>query len=172
MTNVNERFVPLKNFPNILISENGVVYHAKKNKIIPHNSFGGYLGVCLRKKNCKPINYLVHRLVAETFIWNRDNKDFVNHKDGNKLNPKLTNLEWCTAKENAQHAVKFGLTNHTSNIGIRNSNSVLNELKVLKIRKYSKEGKTQSELALKFGVSQANINQILNNKIWRHVPQI
>lgn len=172
MTNVNERFLPLKKFPNIFISEKGELYHSKKKVILPNNLFGGYLGVSLTKFNCKPKNYLIHRLVAETFIWNGLNKPFVNHKDGDKLNPRLENLEWCTASENAQHAVKFGLTNHISNSGTRNSNSVLNDLKVLKIRKLRSEGKTQKEIANQFRVSQSNISQILNNDLWKHVPQI
>jgi hypothetical protein len=57
-------------------------------------------------------NRSIHRLMCETFLPNPENKAHVNHKDGNKLNNSLCNLEWATEKENSQHAVDTGLTTH------------------------------------------------------------
>lgn len=62
----------------------------------------GYLTVCLLTKNRK----LVHRLVAEAFIPNPLNHTDVNHKDWNKSNNNLDNLEWCSHKQNLIHAYK------------------------------------------------------------------
>ena len=58
-------------------------------------------------------NRPIHRLMCETFLPNPDNKRHVNHKDGNKLNNVLDNLEWATEQENSQHAVDTGLTTYT-----------------------------------------------------------
>lgn len=53
--------------------------------------------------------YMVHRLVAFAYLDKPDGKDYVNHKDGNKLNNDVSNLEWCTIKENNDHARRTGL---------------------------------------------------------------
>jgi hypothetical protein len=54
-------------------------------------------------------SFLVHRLVAEAFIPKVEGKIYINHIDGNKLNNNVSNLEWCTSKENSIHSVKTGL---------------------------------------------------------------
>lgn len=74
----------------------------------PHEIRLGYLQVTLYDKNKRKI-FLVHRLVAMTFIPNPQNKPEINHKDGNSSNNKVSNLEWCTHQENIQHAWDNGL---------------------------------------------------------------
>lgn len=74
---------------------------------------GGYVGVQLYK-NGKGKRYSLHRLVATSFIDNPENFPQVNHVDGNKKNNCVTNLEWCTAKENIRHAWDTGLHPHYS----------------------------------------------------------
>ena len=55
------------------------------------------------------VNLYIHRAIALAFIPNPENKPCINHKDGNKLNNSIDNLEWCTHQENMIHAGKTGL---------------------------------------------------------------
>lgn len=70
---------------------------------------GGYLLCRIVFDDGKISNRLVHRLIAQTFLSNPDNKATVNHKNGNKLDNCLDNLEWATHSENIQHAYDTGL---------------------------------------------------------------
>ena len=80
--------------------------HAKKEKILkPFSNKDGYLRVNLCKEG-KSKQYLVHRLVAKVFIPNPENKPEVNHKDEDKTNNKVENLEWMTCKENSNHGTR------------------------------------------------------------------
>jgi len=69
---------------------------------------GGYKYVTLCKDE-KPKKYLVHRLVAEHYIPNPENKPLINHKNGIKTDNRIENLEWCTSSENNRHAHQMGL---------------------------------------------------------------
>lgn len=79
----------------------------KELKLITHST--GYQVVNIFTKTLSRKQYLVHRLVAGQFIDNPQNKPQINHKDGNKINNKVENLEWVTAAENIQHAIDTGL---------------------------------------------------------------
>lgn len=73
------------------------------------NSKQGYLCTRLIDKNGKSKSELVHILIARTFIPNPLSKPTVNHKDGNKHNNNIKNLEWNTYSENNSHAIRIGL---------------------------------------------------------------
>jgi len=76
-----------------------------KGKIMKNSlSNSGYFFV-----NIKGKGYFIHRAICFAFIEKVDGKDFVNHKDGNKLNNELSNLEWCTKSYNLKHAYESGL---------------------------------------------------------------
>lgn len=104
-------------YGNYYVSNEGEIKNFKTNHILKLKiNNGGYYSTNIRVdgkiKTIRP-----HRLVAELFIPNEDNKPYVNHIDGNKLNNKVTNLEWCTPKENTKHAFKNNLCNqHTTGI--------------------------------------------------------
>jgi hypothetical protein len=94
------------------ISNQGRVksYKCGKEKILkPGFKGNGYCCIGLSKKGFKTKSHLIHRLVAEAFIDNPQNKSQVNHKDANKLNNSVSNLEWATSKENHKHGWCNGL---------------------------------------------------------------
>lgn len=74
-----------------------------------------YLKINMRWRGGRKTEY-VHRLVAQAFVPNPDNKPHVNHKDGNKLNNHYLNLEWCTPQENNEHGYVMGLLKRGRNI--------------------------------------------------------
>jgi len=96
-------------FKNFLVSSDGVVFGAKGGALKPRKDKYGYYNVSI-SYNGKRKTKLVHRLVCETFHKNPNQYATVNHKDGNKTNNHIDNLEWCTVKQNVQHAVLNGLT--------------------------------------------------------------
>ena len=107
---LKENYTPIKNFENFYgIDTQGNVFGYKRKKIVmPVINKFGYRRIKLCKEN-KLYYFQVHRLVAQTFIPNPNNLPQVNHKDGNKLNNSVDNLEWCTQSYNMKHAYKIGL---------------------------------------------------------------
>lgn len=79
-------------------------YRIVKNKILKLGIRNNYYVINLNKNNKKK-SFQVHRLVAEAFINNLDNKPIINHKNFNKLDNNVNNLEWCTQKENVNYSI-------------------------------------------------------------------
>ncbi len=114
-----------------------------------------YLYVNLFYKN-KRLKIGIHRLVAISFIPNPENKPQVNHKDGNKLNNNVSNLEWNTSKENIIHSYKNNLQTK--------GNHKLTKEQVIEIRKTKDSNYTN--ISKKYNVTRHTISNILKNKTW------
>ena len=106
----------------------------------------------------------VHRLVLIAFTEDRPDMQ-VNHKDGDKANNNLSNLEWVTAKQNCEHRQASG----RGVKGERAGRSKLTADQVLEIRRLHDEGQTQTALGETYGVSQHSVWMIVRRKSWTHV---
>ena len=150
------------------ISSHGRLYSKISCKILSQTiSKTGYYthGTKIGGRNGKAVCFKIHRLVAKAFLLNPEEKLYVNHKDGNKLNNLLSNLEWVTSSENSIHAHKNGFCTHPK--GDMSKNSKLNQSIVEDIRReYSEEGVSQRSLASKYSVSKTTIQNILKFKRW------
>ncbi|UMZ35547.1 NUMOD4 domain-containing protein [Priestia megaterium] len=139
---------------------NGRILKLKVNKL-------GYVEVVLYDKDRKVSYPLVHRIVAQTFISNPDNKPQVNHKNGVKNDNRLENLEWSTRQENIRHSIQSGLTK----IGSDSTSSKLTDNQVLEIRSlFATKQYSFGELGRMFKVDSAGIGRIIKGLTWKHLP--
>ena len=112
--------------------------------------------------------FTVHRIVTEAFLGIRPEGTEVNHKDGNKINNRLENLEYVTRSENALHAHRTGLSNAVN--GEKVGSSKLTEENVHEIRRLL-VNETQTAIALKFNVSNVTISDVARGVTWMHVKE-
>lgn len=139
--------------------------------LAPRKHTGGYLRVQLSRKD-----FYIHRLVAQAFIPNLENKKYINHIDGNKTNNKVENLEWCTANENMKHAyyiLQYADNDFMSKIANSENHKKamkkrrkLTNQQILQIRN-SKE--SEYKLAEKYNVCRSHIHNIRVFKIYKDV---
>lgn len=124
---------------NYSINENGEVKNNKTNKLLKQSQHkNGYMSVSIKITNGSYKQYYVHRLVAETFLPNLDNLTDVNHKDYNKQNNSVENLEWCSRSDNLKHSYNYENRN--------------------KNRKHAKELATKNHEKMKIKVTQRTLS--------------
>lgn len=161
---INQIWKEIQDYEKYYVINNcGIVKRIGGKELKPSKNRGGYYWVKLsrpkQRKDCR-----IHRLVAQAFIPNPKNYPCINHKDGNKLNNQINNLEWCTKLQNEHHAMKLGL--YPS--GEDNYNAKLTWEKVAEIRnKYIPFKYSRVKLAREYGVAEGSIQRILNGKGWR-----
>ena len=121
--------------------------------------FYGYKVVSLCKNGYK--NIKVHRLVAEAFIPNPLGLPEINHKDCNKTNNHINNLEWVTHRQNTKHAMDNNLFKRR--FGEDNKKAILSNFDAMIIREFYRMGKKQSEISKLYNISPMTVHKIVRN---------
>jgi hypothetical protein len=154
---------PVKGFEELYeVSNTGEVRGLKRGVLLSQTTkSNGYKSVKL-SKNSKYEHRYVHRLVAEAFLENPQNKKTVNHKNGKKDMNNVENLEWLTYSENHKHAYNTGLKERKATRG----NTKLSSPDVVKIRFLLSQGITHQTIADMFNVSRYTITDISIGKSW------
>ena len=160
-----EKDIP--NHPGFKARTDGTIIGKRGRPMKGHVDRCGYREVLL-SENGKTNNARVHRLIAETFIPNPYNLRDVNHKDGNKLNNNISNLEWASHSSNVKHAYDNGLEKKV--LGEDHHAHKLTKEAVKDIRqnykRYSRENGAGA-LARKYSVDKSTVQAVLNNETWR-----
>lgn len=145
---------------NIEISNKG-----KLRKVNPNGEYynyklfvnsRGYVNTLLYTGNGERKNFTLHRLLMLTFIGCPDKTMVINHKDGNRLNNKLSNLEWVTRSQNSQHGAKIKKYDRIKTL----SDDIIS----LMVNEYLTTNITLNELSVKFNVTRETMRSIINVK--------
>lgn len=177
---MKERWKIIEEFPKYLISNKGrikTINTLEDKKIFTKED--GYVATGLTKNKKEHYKY-VHRLVAEAFVSNPNNKGQVNHKNGIKNDNSVENLEWATPSENIRHAIETGLLKYKKKgkeiknrkfvQGEKVHNSKATVEQVIEIRVLYETGEyKQSELAERFDLNYNMIYNIVNRNTYKHI---
>ncbi len=152
----------INNFQNYFVSINGDIHsnYSGAIKKLRYSLCGSGYRIVHLYRNKKRYTKMIHRLVAETYL--DDINEQVNHKDGNKLNNNLDNLEWVSASENMAHAVRTGLRRKPP---IKRKLSDEQALTVLTFNNMSMD----KDFAKLYDVDKSSICNVRNRKSYRDI---
>lgn len=158
------------------VSSTGEIFSKRTNKVLKQNTTKeGYKTVATKIGGRGGLNlcFKVHRLVATAFIPNPEGKPYVNHIDGCTSNNCVSNLEWCTASENAIHAITTGLTDISHILNLNRMKRKLSDEQVIFIRENFKLPKSErlsaSSIAKMFNINRTTVTRIVDNECYQDV---
>lgn len=159
-----DKYYKIKGYEDYYVTKSGKIFSTLSNKELKYDrSCRGYCKVKLMDRRLgRFISLQVHRIVATQFIPNPRNLPEVNHKDGNKINNSIYNLEWCTSEYNKRHAKDTGLYK----IEEDSPRAKLTKNQVIQIYKDWESCKNKTSIARKYNVSDALIGEIVRGVRW------
>lgn len=155
--------IPTKSGIKYSIDTNGVIYNDTRGTIPKGRIKNGYHLICVQG-NWKPI----HRYVAFAFIPLVEGKTLINHKDGNKSNNCVDNLEWCTHTENMRHARDTGLWK--PHVGTTHGRCKTTEETIHLICQAISEGESFKELK-ELDITKHQFFNIKHRRTWKHISK-
>lgn len=148
------------------VDTQGNVYKGDK-KLSKNKMDNGYESVSLSYIDGRPRKlWYVHRLVALLFINKPEGKDFVNHKDSDRTNNKVENLEWVTQKENMQHAHSNGAFRKKTG---QHHLAIHSDEIIHKACSMMAEGRRDIDISNITGLHRATVGDIRKRKVWNHI---
>lgn len=163
---VKELWKSLEEYKGIRVSSIGRIWKAanksRKERILTEfpKDRDGYCRVSVQKLDGTWTSQPVHRLVAKAFIPNPDNKQAVNHIDGNRQNNRIENLEWVTPKENVIHSFIFGSRRVCKKVPKK---TILTDFQISQIDKL-RETYTVNQIAKLFNIEYQSLKNIIHKK--------
>ena len=148
----------IENSKNYFVTTDGEIYSGHR-KLKTSATGNGYARVRISYLDGTSKDCYVHRIVAQAFIPNPDNKPVVNHKDANKTNNKLENLEWCTYQENTIHSVENDLITY----GFETANARYTEKQIRDVFQKMEDGWRYKDISEETGVDYQHIINLRNN---------
>lgn len=149
------------------VSSDGRILSLRRGAELKFGNCGdGYLGVNLSVNGVRR-GFSVHRLVAQAFIPNPDGKPQVNHKNGDKTDNRVDNLEWVSASENSLHSVRIGHSKHPK--GEASPRAKHSEAIIREAKRLFSAGASAYRVAKTLGLSQWTAGDVKSGKCWAHV---
>jgi len=155
----------VKSMPRYVQRTDGKPYFTKERILRYAIDGNGYARLAFRHLG-KFKTFKLHRLVAEYFCEKHDGKNEVNHINGNKIDNRAINLEWCNRSENMKHAFNAGLCR--PNAGSSNSNASIDEIQALTVKTMIGHTKL-ANIARQMNISKNIVKDISRKKTWKHV---
>ena len=153
------------------VSNTGVIIGPRGRRIKERTNRDGYKEVTLGKTAHRSACVRVHRVVAELFVPNPENKPEVNHIDFDRTHNSSNNLEWVTHQENVNRSSSVGRYHTPLRVGEKNGRSKLTEDMVVKILALLKRNFPATTIAKMCGVGNSTIYNIKLGNTWTHISR-